>query len=82
MLNFMKNVFEQQASPRNTCLPHQETIQGCLGCDGECLFTCYSMCADECQAETRDNVGGGGNCNYECTGKCFSVASIIGGGGK
>lgn len=79
MLNFLTNVFHEKANARNTCNPTMDVIQGCIGCDGECLYSCYSMCANECQGNTRDTGGNGGNCNSQCTGTCFSVASIIGG---
>ena len=86
MLNFLTNVLQNQAAPMNTCTPDMDTIQGCIGCDGECLFTCWAMCANECQGETRD-IGGGGSgggqivtptCKAQCTGICVSTASLMG----
>lgn len=79
MLNFLTNVFKEKAVTKNTCSPDMDVIQGCLLCDGECLLTCYTLCANECQGNTRDNGGTGGSCNSQCTGTCFSMASIIGG---
>ena len=79
MLNFLTNVFQEKSNARNTCSADMDVIQGCLGCDGECLYSCYSMCANECQGNTQDTGGNGQNCNSQCTGTCFSVASIIGG---
>lgn len=78
MLNFFSNVLQNQVAPLNTCTSDMDTIQGCIGCDGECLFSCFSLCANQCQGETRDTGGGSGNCNSQCTGTCFSVASIVG----
>lgn len=82
MLNFLTNVFQKNSNARTVCGNYDgetDVIQACAGCDSDCLFSCYSMCANECQGNTQDTGGGGGNCNSQCTGTCFSVASIIGG---
>ena len=78
MLNFLTNVFKGNSNARNTCGSDMDVIQGCVGCDGECLYSCDSVCASECQGNSKDTGGGGdGNCNSQCTGTCFSIASII-----
>ena len=79
MLKFVTNTFEEQSTAKNTCSIDMDVIQGCLGCDGEYLYSCYAMCGNECQGNTMDTGGSGGNCNSQCTGTCFSLASIIGG---
>ncbi len=78
MLNFLTNVYQERSTAKNSCSVDMDMIQGCLGCDGECLYSCYSMCANECQGETQDTGGNNDYCNSHCTGTCFTVASIIG----
>lgn len=51
-------------------------IQGCIGCDGECLYTCDTACANNCTGNTEDTT------IHTCNGLCTAtgaVASIIGG---
>lgn len=78
MLNFLANVFQERSTTRNTCSTDMDTIQGCLNCDGECLYSCDAVCSNSCQAETQDPNSGPGTCNTQCTGTCFSTASIMG----
>ena len=78
MLDFLTNVFQEKSSIKNTCGPWMENIQGCVGCDGECKYTCFSMCSELCHENSEDSGGsGGGTCNSNCTGTCFSFVSII-----
>ena len=52
MLNFLSNVFQDKISPKNICSGEMITIQACLGCDGECLYSCDAVCANHCEGET------------------------------
>ena len=82
MQNFIQNVFKDKIYTRNACGDYQNpnnVIQACYGCDSDCEYTCYTMCASECHNNTQDTGGTGAHCKTQCTGTCVSMASIIGG---
>ena len=56
MLNFLSNVFHDKISPRNLCSETMDTIQACLGCDGECTYSCDAICANQCRSESQDST--------------------------
>lgn len=76
MINLLSLIFQNEASPSNTCTPDMENIQGCISCDGECLYSCDAMCADICTGSTEggtDNTGGS-DCNTICTARCLGCS--------
>ena len=80
MLNFLVNVFNEKSGARTTCGSNDaDVIQSCAGCDSECQYTCYVMCSNSCYDSEQESSVGGGTCNNQCTGSCFSAASIMGG---
>lgn len=85
MLNFLTNTLKVRAYPSNTCGSYNNpnnVIQECTGCDGECLYTCYAMCANQCVENSADSNDGEGHnpvCN-DCTSSCDNFVSILLGG--
>lgn len=80
MIDFMPLKIKNEISPTNTCGDWSSTIQGCIGCDGACLYSCDAMCANICLEENSDGggSGGGNSCKSSCSGTCVTVASVIG----
>lgn len=84
MINFLTSVFNKTANARTTCGDYSETpetsnliVQGCMGCETECMFGCGSA------AEQGTLPGGGcsdcnNSCTLECVGNCISWSSISG----
>ena len=78
MLEYLASNYQEKSTAKNTCSLEMNTIQSCIVCDGECKLLCFSMCSESCLDGSVDS-GGGGTCNSNCTGTCFSRVSIIGG---
>ena len=83
MQNFFADMFEKIAEPRGFCSDGSD-MYGCIGCDGECLYTCSAECSSSSSYPSgEDGCSGsceglcGGNCRGSCGINCSGILSKI-----